>query len=330
MSARTLRIAVAFQFLNVWVATCAAQHAQDLSQPTGRDPYAKRSIGVILRGMDIRGPDPPVSSLHVILLIDSDASNIRAGTVKDEDSMQRLFREGFVNCLPVHVHPMSGADLTPPRVLAAIAALNLTEDDALVVYYSGHGLMVTTNEVVGEVANTNGPQQIYRSYHVLDFAHGQLARANLRVAMEDTPARLKILITDCCAPTGRTATAPLNPNFKAPKDLSAKEVNKEVVQGLFLRHSGFVDVSTGDALAELTKGGVMTQTFLAACCYHGTTFMAQPRTRVPVQARGMRQSPTRIDRNQDGFIDWQEFYQFWLHYVVEYSGAAQDAALRLN
>ena len=87
--------------------------------------------------------------------------------------------------------------------------------------------------------------------------------------MERTGARLKVLLADACRPLPPNANpgrAPLNPEFKPRAELDTRSVNKAVFGQLFALQSGFIDVSTGVALSDPDRGGILTQCFVAACC----------------------------------------------------------------
>lgn len=308
--------------------------SRDLSRPGADDPYGpsrRRNIGEILRTFHPQQETVAAKTIHAVLIVDDRATGVEEAARRDRDAIAGLLDRAFAGSeVQVKRTTLTGEDLTPEKVVRCIAQLQAGPNDTLFVYFTGHGETETTDEVIGEVRTVNGPRKIYRTHHMLKLGNKRLARANLRVAMEKKDARLNVLITDCCRPLARGANparAPLNPDFKVLDKFDIRIVNKAITAGLFTRQSGFIDVSTGNALSDPKTGGVLTHSFVGACCYQKADFVGQPRTKPPSGVRGLAIAPTRIDRNADGLVDWREFQQLWLHLIVSLSAAEQSALM---
>jgi hypothetical protein len=307
--------------------------AVDLSRPVEQDPYrAPRTIADVYRTFNAKRETAAIDSLHLVIVADENAVGVGEAARRDRIAIKDLFDRSFANQPNRRqIIEFSDRELTPQSVVRKIASLQLGPKDALVVYFSGHGELETTDEVVSQEMTVRGPRNIFRSHHVLRLGDQRLARANVRTAMGRTGARFNVLFTDCCrprAPGDSTTKVPLHPNFRARTALDTSKVNEPLFRDLFVFHSGFIDISTGDALSNPAYGGVLTQCFIAACCYHQPTFTFQPRIATPGRPN-RRIIPNRVDRNRDSFVEWREFEQLWSHLISDYSGAEQNALIEI-
>jgi len=99
----------------------------------------------------------------------------------------------------------------------------ISSNDSLLVYYSGHG--------------SNDGQ----TGHMLDLRPGvKVARSDVRKAMEDTGARLCLLITDCCA---NGSKQPFR-RESGIRQIPPTFWNTSCCRALFFEHEGFVDVTS--------------------------------------------------------------------------------------
>ena len=85
------------------------------------------------------------------------------------------------------IHEIGMADFEPQKTLARLRSLNVTANDTLFVYVALHG-------------NFDGT---LRDGHQFQIRNQFLTRKNLREAINASPARQKILMTDSCSPDGR-------------------------------------------------------------------------------------------------------------------------------
>lgn len=107
----------------------------------------------------------------------------------------------------------------PSTILDALAELRPTQEDTLLVYYSGHG-----------AADDRG--------HYFDLAGGRLYRADLLAAMRSAGPRLAALVSDCCNVRGDgKGFAAAVPDIQEPADYTP------IFRGLFIEPAGVVDIN---------------------------------------------------------------------------------------
>lgn len=113
----------------------------------------------------------------------------------------------------------SNEDAKPANILSALAELKPTEDDTLLVYYTGHGAV-----------DDHG--------HYFAIAGGKLYRDDLKREMQRRKPRLAILISDCCnvRSDGKAYMAPA-PEIKEPS------IPTPIITALFLEPRGVVDLN---------------------------------------------------------------------------------------
>lgn len=308
---------------------------RDLSRLSSDDPYGPSRSRTFAEKLSTFRPRrveyEPQSIIHAILLFDDQAIDIQAAVQRDRSAIVGLLSSG-VSSNRLKLKVLSNADLEPAAIIRTVLAVECNSADVLLVYYSGHGLTETTDEVLGEVLNVNGIRKVLRSHHMLSLTKGVLARGNLRLAMESRRARLKVLVTDCCRPPEKNlvrSDATRNPEFKVFRKLDLGHPNKQLIDDIFGRQVGFIDISTGIALSDSKMGGILTHSFVAACCYQYPTFVHQPRLISPTSIQIHRRAQTRLDYNNDGVIDWREFLQLWMFFVSGYSAGEQSVLMDL-
>jgi Caspase domain len=301
----------------------------DLSRPVGPNPYVERTVGQRL-SVNTKLEPEPAESVHILIIADENAAGIGEAVHRDRIAIKELFKRGFANEPNWRqIAEIPERDLTPQKAVRRIASLQLGPRDTLVVYFSGHGELETTNEVVGQIPVVGGARNVFRSVPILRLDDQRLARANVRSAMERTGARLMVLFTDCCRPAPRGVNpvgSPRDPGLQVHPALDTTKVNKKHLQDLFVFQSGFVDISTREALSDPAHGGVLTHCFVAACCYYQQTFTYQVPAYLRPKMRGPN-TPALIDRNHNSFLEWSEVIPLWCHLIREFSGSEQVAVL---
>ena len=119
-------------------------------------------MGEVLSTYDAPREAEPVDAVHVVLVTDKDAVGLVNSVKRDHAAVIDLFTRGFAGtAVQPKFYPFADGELTPRNVVKKIAGLKLGEKDALVVYFSGHGELVTTNQVVDVIQNVNGPHRSF-------------------------------------------------------------------------------------------------------------------------------------------------------------------------
>jgi hypothetical protein len=135
---------------------------------------------------------------------------------------------------------LAGDEVTADRILRAVSRMRVAADEAIVVYWAGHGAF----DAVG---------------HYLQLPKGEnLYRLTLLGAMKNKNARLSVLLTDCCN-VFRDSTAGKPPVSPASPD--PRRRTSPLFDELFCKTRGVVDVNAASAneLALGTKdGGLFT------------------------------------------------------------------------
>ena len=173
------------------------------------------------------GFEDDTSVLHVLNIYDPNAQldSFRWGCEFDVYRME-AYLSGSVPRLSMHTFATPSQDAA--GLLAHIRSYKdrISPNDTLLIYYSGHG--------------SNDAQD----GQTLDLRPGvKVGRTGVRKAMQDTGARLCVLITDCCASGSKEpfgTTAPAHSGF----DYSMPYWNTNICRALFFRHTGFVDVTS--------------------------------------------------------------------------------------
>ena len=131
--------------------------------------------------------------VHAIVFCNTDDANIGESCQSD----QRKFVEELgiiedaLGCEVDWMNVYTGKECNKPRLEEAITSLNCSSNDIIFFYYSGHGVHAAADPVDGWL-----PQMClnYESYDQDKFVPVTYVRDKL----SSKPARLKIIITDCC------------------------------------------------------------------------------------------------------------------------------------
>ena len=117
----------------------------------------------------------------------------------------------------------------PDLILWRIAALRPGPDDAVVVFFSGHGAFDNQEEQYFKFPRL-GPQAF-------------LTRRQVRDAIKAKGSRLGVLLTDCCNNMSIIPKLPRAPYVGAPMAPAAASFSP-LFRSLFLETSGFVDLTS--------------------------------------------------------------------------------------
>lgn len=161
------------------------------------------------------------AKLHVVLIGDPRETGIGLYVAADLLGMSATFtasvREQDLNLVQVDGFERPAPD--EAGILNAIRNLPVRPDDAVLVYFSGHG----------EFTSGAG--------HLIKIRRGTLSRSRLRAAMSRHSCRLQMLVTDACSlqkpvPPEEFAGAPAGPPETLP-----------LFRNLFFRSSGMLDIN---------------------------------------------------------------------------------------
>ncbi len=206
--------------------------------------------------------------VHALLIILGDDMNIRAGVEKNESHLKELMGRVSAHC-PVQLTVLKSEDestvttmsltdgkasaiqetqqegpITSGQVEAWLNAVDINPDDTVLIYYTGFGLISASG------------------------SGDDLARADLSAALNEHPARLKMLITDMEGPIVDESDTPALQTFGsiAPK---TPETRGSFLKHLFLEYKGMLDItaaSSGEYAFMNTKGtdagGFFTQALI--------------------------------------------------------------------
>ena len=159
-------------------------------------------------------------TVHALLIIMDDDPSIGQAMKVDQEKVERLLTS--VNrVFPVRktVYLSSRKATRRGAILRWIRNVQPDRDDVILVYYGGHGAMVS---------NT------YRKTY-LELTDGKLFRSELADTIQQAnPCRLKLLITDACS------NAPRPPIIMS---FAVETVSKNYIKDLFGSHEGFLHVN---------------------------------------------------------------------------------------
>ena len=169
---------------------------------------------------------------------------------------------------------LAGPGATREAVLGHYRGLRTGPAEALLFYSNAHG-------------NTD-PQR----GHYFDLGGKRLYRSDLRRAMTAKKPRLAVIITDTCATIpGKEPPNKIAGTVKAQKAPPApKAGDGSALRDLLFRHEGVVDINAAGR-GQFSYGNIS----------RGNCF-----TRALVEL--LDQPASRFDRNDDGFVEWGEFY----------------------
>ena len=207
-------------------------------------------IGVVV------SPSNAQTTYALLILMDSDV-NIAPSVAKDAETVQNSIKiletEGICQ-LNMKVLRSSEKKVTTSDMVEWIMNLELSSDDVMMIYYSGHGYIDDQNR------------------HFLAFDEGDtIARSDVITNMKYINCRLQILITDCCSnlaslPTTITAT---------PRSLGEKS-DKKYYKDLFLGHKGLLDITAASegeyAWGSSSRGGYFTNSLFSSFKGDGNSF----------------------------------------------------------
>jgi hypothetical protein len=192
-------------------------------------------------------------TLHVVSIGDTnvpESFGVKVG--EDARNIIATLKGAFANAKMsnrLKTHLLVGNDVNPETVLERIAKLDVRSDDAILVYYSGHGAMEPGNR------------------HLLTFRLGEVDRSSILEAMHAKKAKLNVLLTDCCSYGVGVEARDIVPQHAPKPTLDGSLVEWSTIDCLFFRHSGLVDISAAEPgfcgkLDKQKPGSLFTNAFL--------------------------------------------------------------------
>jgi Caspase domain len=223
-------------------------------------------------------------TVHLLAIGDSRDAGFGKKLEEDARHIVRTFEERFAKAgrtQQLRTALMLGKDVSANDVTAKIGQLKLAPADTLVVLYSGHG----------------GTDPKTRK-HYLTFTDGsRLARADLLGTMKARNVRLAVLLTDCCSGYGKNCGVrgrPVVPTYQPHPLPKGAAMEWATVDSLFLKHAGVVDITAAEPgfCGEIDKakaGSLFTNALVRVL-------------KVPY-----KHLVKELDRDRDGFVQWDEF-----------------------
>ncbi len=167
--------------------------------------------------------------IHLIVVADTLDSKIGKSVTVDMNAIRAAFARQVLEGQNLRTQTIERDECQPGVILARIAALAPAADDALVVFFSGHGAYDNDEEQYFRFPRL-GPQTI-------------LTRRQVRDAIQAKGCRLGVLITDCCNNVSIIPKQPLAPTMQAPM-AAPQPLFTPLFRSLFLETSGFVDLTS--------------------------------------------------------------------------------------
>lgn len=192
----------------------------------------------------------------LIILMDSDV-NISESVTKDGETVQKalevLQSEGICQ-LNMKIVRSSERKVKTSDLIEWIGNLDPSEDDVVMIYYSGHGFVDEQNR------------------HYLSFEESDaVARSDIIRRLNEIDCRLRLLITDSCS---NLVSLPI-PITASPRSIGEKQ-DKKYYRDLFIDHRGLLDVTAASegeyAWGNSTLGGYFTSSLFSSFKGDGSRF----------------------------------------------------------
>ena len=220
------------------------------------------------------------SRVHVISIGDSGAGSIADKVVEDARNVVASFESSFAKAGVadrLSTRLIVGEDVTREKILAIIDAAKIGPDDALVVYFSGHGGCNSNNE------------------HFLALGgRERLSRKELLQVMQRTQPRLAVLLTDACSSySNGKPGAHVLPTYQPQAFSGGNAMEWATIESLFFKHRGTVDITAAEpgfraVVDGRNSGSLFTNAMLRILHTPYSQLIAS------------------LDRDHDGYLQWDE------------------------
>ncbi len=168
-------------------------------------------------------------AIHLVVVADTLDPRIGGSVEVDMQSIARTFAGQARNGDRLKIVTVEREECRPDLILWRIAALRPGPDDAVVVFFSGHGAFDDQEGQYFKFPRL-GPQTF-------------LTRRQVREAIKAKGTRLGVLITDCCSNISIIPKLPRAPYLGAPM-APAPPLISPLFRSLFLETRGLVDVTS--------------------------------------------------------------------------------------
>lgn len=231
-------------------------------------------ILLLLVGGMFMTPDADAQTVHALLVIMDADPSIGAAMKLDLGLLEKFLDYVDISTYPVRktVYLSSMGRANSDDVLNWIRNVRPGSNDVVMVYYTGHG---------GMVSNTDRRTFLY-------LTDGNLYRSELANAVKNVSCRLKMLITDACS------SAPSPPGGKTTS-YGAQVVGRTHIKNLLGEHEGFLHIN----------GATEGEYGWCSPSIGGSTFTLAFMEAISEQADDRMHNPTA---NGDGFVSWDEVY----------------------
>ncbi len=197
----------------------------------------------------------PLARLRALLLLDEQAANIGISVVKDGETVQTLLKDIFKSPKFPRLENRVTIDvlrstLEKPLMESGVAQYfiehPIADDEALFIYYSGHG--GRTPALVGG--------------HFLAMSGGDFLRSRLvsMVEAQNPAPKLRIIMTDAC-----NDLSEYSPEKRAYIPITYDEAHQDLYERLFLGSRGTMDFNSSEfgqvSWSNGKIGGYMTAAF---------------------------------------------------------------------
>lgn len=209
----------------------------------------------------------PVGTTHVLLVIDTNAHNAVPLGIP-QDGVRML---GLLNSLPpdmrksINVKVLAGNAVTPDAIRAYYKTLKTEPLDALIFYYSGHGItpgrppkdiLVAPRERPGGIIDYGDMPYLDPTKHRFTTSGGDIDRMEIHRILEQKASRLNVIIGDCCAGFSQTGKTRSDKEGYRADQLREAADGKAVEKDLEIGPLGRVDPAGWDRLIHQHIGVV--------------------------------------------------------------------------
>lgn len=190
--------------------------------------------------------DTPVK-IHAIVFCNTNDPKI--GESCENDQKRFVEELGIIqdalDCDVDWMNVYTGKECNKPNLEKALSNLNCNSNDVIFFYYSGHGVHAKSDVAEGWL-----PQMclIYESYDQDKF----VPVTDVMKALESTPARLKLIVTDCCNNEASWVSSK-SLVVEDGKTAKSEEINVKNLKKLFYESKGTV-VATSSKRGQVSLG----------------------------------------------------------------------------